>query len=80
MLSSLRKLTSYSNRMEADLIISFLRGHGFEVVVRSDDVGGIYSSLTTGSGVHLYVYDDQFEDATLLLQSEKNQWPRELDH
>lgn len=60
-------LTSYSDRLQADLVISMLRGRGINTEIQSDDAGGLYSSLTVAAGVKIFVPEHQLEDALSLL-------------
>jgi hypothetical protein len=64
------KLTSYSDRIESELVSSFLEGNGIFVLIKSDDAGGINNSMTASNGVHLYVSSTQFEEAKALLEAD----------
>ena len=66
----LLKLTSYSNRIEGEMVASFLEGSGIFVMIKSDDAGGINNAMTASNGIHLYVSSTQFEEARTLLEAD----------
>ncbi|HYX39241.1 MAG TPA: DUF2007 domain-containing protein [Oligoflexus sp.] len=61
-------LTSFSDRLQADLAASAIRGSGIRVELKSDDAGGLYPPLTVANGVELYVPEEQLDHAKELLQ------------
>ncbi|RYZ49273.1 MAG: hypothetical protein EOP07_24680 [Proteobacteria bacterium] len=64
------KLTSYSNRIEGELVSKFLEGCGIYVELRSDDAGGVYNSMSSSNGVFIWVIEEQLAEAKLLLAAE----------
>ncbi|HYX39281.1 MAG TPA: DUF2007 domain-containing protein [Oligoflexus sp.] len=61
-------LTSFSDRLQADLAACAIRGSGIRVELKSDDAGGLYPPLTVAYGVELYVPEEQLDHAKELLQ------------
>lgn len=57
-----------SNRPEAEIIGGLLRQHGFEVNIRSDDIGGLYPPLALSSGVKVQVAAEDLEEAEKLIK------------
>jgi len=68
--SDLRKVTSFSDRIEAELLANYLKSCGIEVFLKSDDAGGINTAMTASNGVHLFVSEAQFEEASAILNAE----------
>lgn len=67
---NLVKLTSYSSRIEGELVLKFLEGCGLLVELRSDDAGGVYNSMSSSNGVFIWVLEEQAAEAKLLLAAE----------
>ena len=62
------KIYSVLNRSEAEVLKSYLEGHGIPTEIRSDDLGGLLATGILGSGMHLYVDESQAEDAIALIE------------
>ncbi|MBC7530597.1 MAG: DUF2007 domain-containing protein [Oligoflexus sp.] len=73
MSEEIRKLTSYSDRMEGEMAASFLKACGIDVLVRSDDAGGINNAMTASNGIHLFVHESQLEEALELLKTDMSE-------
>ncbi len=65
------RLTSYSDRIFAEFVLNLLQSAEIDCYLRSDDVAGVYASITASSGVHIWVREDQAQEAIELLQHEK---------
>ena len=62
-------LRTLSNRIDAELIQGLLASRGVDVLVRSDDAGGAYPSLSSVRGVLVMVRDADRERAEEILAS-----------
>jgi hypothetical protein len=60
-------LTTYPDRMIANLTANMLRGSGILVQVRSDDAGGVDPALALINGVELLVPEEQLAMAQEIL-------------
>ncbi|MDH3283773.1 MAG: DUF2007 domain-containing protein [Acidobacteriota bacterium] len=63
-------LTTFMNRIEAELVAGKLRDAGIETVLRSDDAGGMEPNLALVRGVWLLVRRRDLERARELLETE----------
>jgi len=68
-MNAIRKLISYSDFMQAQLITNLLEGHGIPVLNRSDNAGGIDNGMFASNGIHLYVHEDNFVDALKIIET-----------
>jgi hypothetical protein len=48
------------NRLEADILKSYLEVEGIQVIIQADDAGGMLPPLNSLSGVRLFVPKDDF--------------------
>ncbi len=69
---SMVKLTSFSDRIEAEMLKSFLVDSGINVIIHSDDSFGINNGMTAANGVFIIVPREQLEDAQVLLNEYLN--------
>ena len=60
-------LKSYITRIEADMDANFLRSHGIEVIIQSDDCGGVSPGLTISNRIKLFIRQDDLDKAKELL-------------
>lgn len=58
---------TYFNEVDAELVSSLLKSSGIEVIIRRDDLGGIYPQLTFTKGINLLVKEEDQEDARKIL-------------
>jgi hypothetical protein len=68
-MNAIRKLASYSDFMQAQLIMNLLEGCGIPVLNRSDNAGGIDNGLFASNGIHLYVHEDNLIEALKIIES-----------
>lgn len=67
--SDLRKLTSYSDSIEAQLMMNLLESCGIPVLNLSDNAGGIDNGLFASNGIHLYVHKDNLSEAVEIMET-----------
>lgn len=70
-----RKLTSYSDRIQADITKSILESAEIPVEIRSDSAIGYQGNMFSVDGFHLYVSEDMYEEAKQVLLEIENQIP-----
>jgi hypothetical protein len=66
----MRRISSCSDRLQAEIVASFLEDSGIAVELRSDDAGGLNTAMTAANGVHLFVHENQLDEARKILESE----------
>ncbi len=64
---SVRKLTSFSDRIQADLVKTLLESSGIQVVIKFDSEIGYTGNLFSAEGFHIYVPEDRYEEALQLI-------------
>lgn len=67
--ADLRKLTSFSDPMQAQLVKNLLEGCGIPVLNLSDNAGGIDNGLFASHGIHLYVHKDDLDEALKIMET-----------
>ena len=55
------------SRMQADLLKAYLEMEGIEVLIKADDAGGMLPSLSTLSGVSVFVPENDLERAQAII-------------
>lgn len=64
----LKMIRTLGNRIEAEIIKSFLSANGIVSEIFADDANQSYPSLSSVRGVNIYVKEDDYEDAISLLE------------
>ncbi|MDD9950998.1 MAG: hypothetical protein OXT67_05480 [Zetaproteobacteria bacterium] len=74
-------IRTFMTRTDAELSRIFLAGHGICAEVRADDLAGLCSAFHMANGAHLWVEEEQAEDACALLQDvEQQEAEQKPDH
>lgn len=68
-MNGLVTVSTFYDRMEAELAKSVLQASGIESMIMADDAGGMRPSLLVGSGARLIVRAEDAERAAELLQT-----------
>jgi hypothetical protein len=64
-----RKLTSFSDRIQADLIKSLLESNEIPVMIQHDSAIGYPGNAFSADGFHLYVPEDLYEEAMKIISA-----------
>jgi len=64
---NVRKLTSFSDRIQADLVKSRLESSGIQVFIKFDSEIGYMGNMFSAEGFHIYVPEDQYEEALQII-------------
>lgn len=67
---SARKLVSYADRMQAEIVKSLLESNEIPVIIQNDSEIGYAGNPFSAQGFHLYVPEDLFEDALKLIDGD----------
>lgn len=62
-------LKKFQDRQEADIVKALLESGGIVSRIATDNAGGFYPSMDALSGIVLFVDEDDYEDALLLVES-----------
>lgn len=65
-----RKLTSFSDRIQADIIKSLLESNEIPVFVKHDSAIGYPSNAFSADGFHLFVPEDLYDEALKIISTE----------
>ena len=60
----------YDNRLEADMMKSYLESEGIEVIIQADDAGGMLPTLASLNGVFLFVPEKDVAYAQKIIKNE----------
>ncbi|NRA67927.1 MAG: DUF2007 domain-containing protein [Pseudobacteriovorax sp.] len=65
----MKLIQTFGHRFEAEQFASFLAGSGIKSFIKADDEAGLMPALSFQLGVKVYVNDEDFKRAMLLMNS-----------
>jgi len=67
---NVRKLTSFSDRIQADIVKSLLESNEIPVMVQHDSAIGYPGNVFSADGFHLFVPSDLYDEAMKIISTE----------
>jgi hypothetical protein len=67
---SVRKLTSFSDRIQADIIKSLLESNEIPVMIQHDSAIGYPGNSFSADGFHLFVPEELYDEALKIISTE----------